>query len=109
MREALRSLRRPQALVRNPLLASGMAQSAPREHPDSRPDQVLQGLVLEAAEVLKSGPRADSHYRVVDRTYLRPAPTQERPSECPTARSLPAQSMAIPVPLRCPAIEGGHL
>jgi hypothetical protein len=41
----------------------------------------LQGLVLEAAEVLKSDPRVDSHYRVMDRTYLRPAPTHEKAAE----------------------------
>jgi hypothetical protein len=81
VKEALRSLRQPQALVRNPLLASSMVQTALREHPDSRPDQILRGLLLEAADVLKSDPRADSQYRVLDRTYLRPAPTQEKAAE----------------------------
>ena len=81
VKEALRSLRQPHALVRNPLLASSMVQTALREHPDSRPDQILRGLLLEAADMLKSDPRADSQYRVLDRTYLRPAPTQEKAAE----------------------------
>jgi hypothetical protein len=81
VKEALRSLHQPQALLRNSLLASSMVQTALREHPDGRPDQVLRGLIFEAAEVLKSDPRADNQYRVLDRTYLRPAPTQEKAAE----------------------------
>ena len=81
VKEALRSLHQPQALLQNSLLASSMVQTALREHPDGRPDQVLRGLIFEAAEVLKSDPRADNQYRVLDRTYLRPAPTQEKAAE----------------------------
>jgi hypothetical protein len=81
VKQALRWLHQPQALLRNPLLASSMVQSAVRTHPDDRPDQILRGLILEAAQVLKADPRADAQYRVVDRTYLRPAPTQEKAAE----------------------------
>jgi hypothetical protein len=81
VKQALRSLHQPQALLRNPLLASGMVQSALREHPENRPDQILRALILDAAQVLKSDPRAESQYRVLDRTYLRPAPTQEKAAE----------------------------
>jgi len=81
VKQALRSLHQPQALLRNPLLASGVVQSALREHPENRPDQILRALILDAAQVLKSDPRAESQYRVLDRTYLRPAPTQEKAAE----------------------------
>jgi hypothetical protein len=81
VKQALRSLHQPQALLRNPLLASGMVQSALREHPENRPDQILRALILDAAQVLKSDPRAESRYGVLDRTYLRPAPTQEKAAD----------------------------
>ena len=79
--QALRTLHQPQELLRSPLLASRMVQSKLRQHPDSRPDEILRGLILEAARVLKSDPRADHLYRVLDRTFLRPAPTQEKAAE----------------------------
>jgi hypothetical protein len=81
VKEALRSLHHPQALLHNPLLASSMAQTELREHPESRPDEILRGLILEAAHDLESDPRADNQYRVRNRTYLRPAPTQEKAAE----------------------------
>jgi hypothetical protein len=81
VKQALRTLHQPQELLRNPLLASSMVQSELRQHPDSRPDEILRGLILEAARVLKSDPRADHLYRVLDRTFLRPAPTQEKAAE----------------------------
>ncbi len=58
-----------------------MVQTELQQHPDGRPDQILRGLILQAAQVLKSDPRAEAHYRVLDRTYLRPAPTQEKAAE----------------------------
>jgi hypothetical protein len=81
VKEALRSFHQPQALLNNPLVASGMVQRTLREHPDDRPDQVLRGLILDAAQIVKSDPRAETQYRVLDRTYLRPAPSQERAAE----------------------------
>jgi hypothetical protein len=81
VKQALRSLHQPQALVRNPLVASSMVQKVLREHPDDRPDQVLRGLIVKAAQVLKSDPRAETQYRVLDRTYLHPAPSQEKAAE----------------------------
>jgi hypothetical protein len=81
VKQALRTLHQPQELRRNPLLASRMVQSKLRQHPDSRPDEILRGLILEAARVLKSDPRTDHLYRVLDRTFLRPAPTQEKAAE----------------------------
>jgi hypothetical protein len=58
-----------------------MVQDQLRQHPDSRPDEILRGLIVEAAGVLKSDPRADHLYRVLVRTFLRPAPTQEKAAE----------------------------
>jgi hypothetical protein len=81
VKHALRSLHQPQSLMHNPLLASNMVQTALRQHPDDRPDKVLRGLIIGAAQVLKADPRAESHYRVLDRTYLRPAPAQEKAAE----------------------------
>jgi hypothetical protein len=81
VKKALRSFHQPQVLLNNPLLASGMVQRTLREHPDDRPDQVLRGLILDAAQVVKSDPRAETQYRVLDRTYLRPAPSQEKAAE----------------------------
>ena len=81
VKQALRTLHQPQALLRNPLLASSMVQTALRQDAEGRPDLILRRLILEAAYVLKTDPRADSLYRVVGRTYLRPAPTQEKAAE----------------------------
>jgi hypothetical protein len=81
VKEALRAFHQPQALLRNPLVASSMVQSTLRERPDDRPDQVLRGLILDAAQVVKSDPRAETQYRALDRTYLRPAPSQEKAAE----------------------------
>jgi hypothetical protein len=81
VKQALRTLHQPQELLRNPLLASSMVQTELRQHPDGRPDEILRVLILEAASALKSDPRADHLYRVLDRTYLRPAPTQEKAAE----------------------------
>ena len=81
VKQALRSLHQPQALLRNPLMASSMVQNKLREHPDHRPDQVLRGLIINAAQVVKADPRAEAQYRVLDRTYLHPAPSQEKAAE----------------------------
>lgn len=81
VKEALRSFHQPQSLLNNPLVASSIVQRTLREHPDDRPDQVLRGLILDAAQVVRSDPRAETQYRVLDRTYLHPAPSQEKAAE----------------------------
>jgi hypothetical protein len=58
-----------------------VVQNALREHPDDRPDQVLRTRILEAAQILKSDPRAGTQFRLLDRTYLRPTPSQEKAAE----------------------------
>nr|WP_245974764.1 ATP-binding protein [Thermomonospora umbrina] len=72
VRRALRDLHRPDALARNPLNASRAVQ----EHEGG-----LAGLLREAAATLGADPRGLKAHRAVDRTYLRPAPTQERAAE----------------------------
>ena len=81
VKQALRTLHQPQALLRNPLVVSSMVQNEIRDHPDQRPEQALRGLILSAAEVVKADPRAEAFYKVLDRTYMHPAPTQEKAAE----------------------------
>jgi AAA ATPase domain len=80
--DALRNLLRPDGLRANPLLRSrlvvervgGAASAAERS-------TALQALVHEACERLRQSDRELKLYRALDRTYLRPAPTQERAAE----------------------------
>lgn len=81
VKQALRDLHRPSELLRNPLLGSGIARARRRADPEASPDRVLRGLMSDAAQVLKEDPRNQHLYRVLDRTYLRPAPSQEKAAE----------------------------
>ena len=81
VKQALRDLHQPSALLRNPLLGSGIARARRRADPEVSPDRVLRGLVSDAAQVLKEDPRNQHLYRVLDRTYLRPAASQEKAAE----------------------------
>jgi hypothetical protein len=78
VRQALRDLRRPDRLARNPLLASRLVLARGGERPAPA---ALVDLVHEAADVLRHHPRDEKLYRVLDRTYLRPAQTQELAAE----------------------------
>ncbi|MEU8798620.1 AAA family ATPase [Spirillospora sp. NPDC048819] len=75
VRAALRDLHRADRLAGNPLLRSRLVREA------AAPAAELRRLVEEAARTLRDDPREESLYRVVDRTFLRPAPTQERAAE----------------------------
>ncbi|URM99517.1 hypothetical protein LUW76_37275 [Actinomadura madurae] len=75
VRGALRDLHRPDRLLDNPLARSRLVRS------DDDPAASLRRLIEEAAGVLREDPREESLYRVVDRTFLRPAATQERAAE----------------------------
>ncbi len=81
VKQVLRDLHRPSALLRNPLLATGIARARRRADPELRPDRVLRALVADAAQVLRVDPKSEHLFRVLDRTYLRPAPTQEKAAE----------------------------
>lgn len=76
VRQALRDLDRADLLARNPLLRSRLLVERAG---DGEPDAALLAEVLrEAARSLARHPRDDKLLRALDRTYLRPAPTQER-------------------------------
>ncbi|MFG2085374.1 MULTISPECIES: AAA family ATPase [unclassified Spirillospora] len=75
VRAALRDLHRADRLAGNPLLRSRLVREA------GAPAAELRRLVEEAAGTLRDDPREESLYRVADRTFLRPAPTQERAAE----------------------------
>jgi AAA ATPase domain len=68
VRAALRDLSRPDLLARNPLA-----------EPDG--PEALRDRVLAAVEDLRGHPRDAKLYRALDRTYLRPATTQEGAAE----------------------------
>jgi hypothetical protein len=76
VRQALRDLRRPDLLSRNPLLRTRLV----RDHAgDEEPvAATLEALVGAAVETLREHPRDDKLWRAVERTYVRPAVTQER-------------------------------
>ena len=76
VRQALRDLRRPDLLARNPLLRTRLLRdhAGKQGHPNA---SVLEGLMRDAVETLRENPRDDKLFRAIDRTYLRPAGTQE--------------------------------
>jgi hypothetical protein len=84
LRAALRTMTRPESLVRNPLLRSrlvaeqvGASLAAPvRERANA-----LSRLLLKTIQGLEGAGRYDRAYRALYHTYLRPAPTQERAAE----------------------------
>jgi hypothetical protein len=76
VRQALRDLRRPDLLSRNPLLRTRLV--ADRAGDEEQGGAALEALVSAAVEALREHPRDDKLWRAVERTYVRPAPTQER-------------------------------
>jgi DNA-directed RNA polymerase specialized sigma24 family protein len=77
VRQALRDLRRPEQLAANPLARTRVVQA----HAAPAPADALAALLREAVDALQGDPRDEKLHRVLDRTYLRPAPTQERAAE----------------------------
>jgi hypothetical protein len=76
VRQALRDLRRPDLLARNPLLQTRLVhERVGAEEPGA---VRLQTLIHTAVETLREHPRDDKLWRAVQRTYVRPAATQER-------------------------------
>lgn len=78
VRAALRDLRRPEALAGNPLVRSALVLGAAQ---DRTATELLASLVRRTVERLADDERDHKLYRVLDRTYLRPAATQERAAE----------------------------
>jgi hypothetical protein len=71
VRAALRDLARPDLLARNPLIALGVAADG----------DALRARLVDAVAQLRGHPRDEKLYRALDRTYLRPAATQELAAE----------------------------
>jgi hypothetical protein len=76
VRQAFRDLRRPDLLTRNPLLRTRLVRD--RAGDDEPGAATLEVLVCAAVEALREHPRDDKLWRAVERTYVRPAATQER-------------------------------
>jgi hypothetical protein len=74
VRQALRDLHRPDPLSRNPLLRTRLVRDRAGGQPSAA---VLEAVVREAIETLQAHPRDDKLFRAVERTYARPARTQE--------------------------------
>jgi hypothetical protein len=78
VRDALRSLHRPEVLAANPLMRSRLVRD---RGGDEAAPEVLRELVAEAAAAVAVDPRDDRYHRALDRTYLRPASSQEKAAE----------------------------
>jgi len=78
VRRALRDLHRPERLAANPLLRSAALRD--RAGADA-PAAALADLVRTTIERVGDDPRDEPLLRALDRTYLRPAATQERAAE----------------------------
>jgi hypothetical protein len=79
VRQALRDLRRPELLARNPLLRTRLLRDRAGDGEPTAAE--LHDLLTEAVATLDEHPRDDKLRRALDRTYLRPAATQERAAE----------------------------
>jgi hypothetical protein len=78
VRRALRGLHRPAELAANPLLRTRIVAG---HGEGTASPEALAAVVREAVAALAEDPRDEKLFRALDRTYLRPAPTQERAAE----------------------------
>jgi len=78
VRQALRDVRRPDALAASPLLRSRLAAQAAGGTPTPA---TLQALLREAAATLRASPREERLYQVLACTFFEPAATQELAAE----------------------------
>ncbi|WP_404384580.1 AAA family ATPase [Knoellia locipacati] len=76
VKQALRDMRRPALLDRNPLTRTRLVHDQGSAGPGSS-GAALETLLRDAVDALANDPRDDALLRAVDRTYLRPAVTQE--------------------------------
>lgn len=76
VRQALRDLRRPDLLARNPLLRTRLVHD--RTGGGESSAAVLEEVVCAAVQALGDHPRDDKFWRALERTYVKPAVTQER-------------------------------
>ncbi|KAF0845341.1 ATP-binding protein [Nocardia caishijiensis] len=75
VRAALREWKNGGRLDRNPLHRSRVVRAR------SASGDGLRDLITDVVETLRADPRGAKLHRVLDRTYFRPAPTQERAAE----------------------------
>ena len=75
-RAALRDLHRDDRLAANPLTGSRLVHGR-----SGSPSATVRGAILRAVDVIGSAPRGQASRRVLDRTFVRPAPTQEAAAE----------------------------
>jgi hypothetical protein len=82
LREAFKDLHRPDQLQDTPLLYSRVVTSEVGPDADA-PDRIeaLRHLLETTTDRLADDPRDKKYYRAVDRTYVQPAPTQEKAAE----------------------------
>jgi hypothetical protein len=78
VRRSLRDLHRPDRLAGNPLLRSAVLRAQAGDDPSPG---ALADLLRTAVGRLGEDPRDEAQQRALDRTYLRPAATQERAAE----------------------------
>lgn len=78
LRRALRDLRRDDLLADNPLAhtRAGLPTT-----PETTPAESLRERIHDAVERLREDPRDEKLFRVLDRTYVRPAASQEKAAE----------------------------
>lgn len=82
LNDAFKQLHRPDQLRDNPLLYSRVVTDEAGEEADVPARiEALQGLIEETTERLSKDPRDEKYYRAVHRTYVQPAPTQEKAAE----------------------------
>lgn len=82
LHNAFKNLHRPDQLQENPLLYSRIVTDAvDRQVEEPARIEALQHLLEETTERLSTDPRDEKYYLAVHRTYLRPAPTQEKAAE----------------------------
>ena len=82
VREALRNFHRTRELRTNPLLRSRVVvERAGTGADDGASIAALRELLTESAQSLQASPREAKYYRALHRTYLHPAPNQERAAE----------------------------
>jgi hypothetical protein len=79
VRDALRVLSRPAELAASALTGSALVRRATAA--DQPPDAALASLLRSAIEELRADPRSEPLHRVLDRTFVRPAPSQEKAAE----------------------------
>ena len=81
VRTALRDLHRDDRLAANPLMGSRLTRGPAGPTPARPTPSALRAAILCAVDALGRRPRGDGPRRVLDRTFVRAAPTQEAAAE----------------------------